>query len=70
MGIFECSICHKESKRDRYNIFYTLERQDSPYKSNWQQSTDLTLEDVCSECQTKINIGLRQIIYLVKEGKF
>lgn len=62
-----CQICDKEIIKDRYNISYVLERQDFPYQSKWQQSTDVFLENVCSECQRKITVNFKNFIFSLRE---
>ncbi len=53
-GKINCRKCGTEIRRDRYNIYLVLERQDAPPSGEWQKSTDRTIEDICPSCENEM----------------
>jgi hypothetical protein len=54
-----CKLCGKEIVTDRCNVNFKIERQDFPFETNWQSSSDFNLHDICFSCYRRLLTVLR-----------
>jgi hypothetical protein len=58
-GKLYCSICKTEIIKDRCNVDFVIERQDFPFETDWQSSSDFNKPDICFKCYTGLLDVLR-----------
>lgn len=54
-----CKLCNKKITQDRCNVNFNIERQDFPFETDWQSSSDFNLKDICFDCYTRLLKVLR-----------
>ena len=54
-----CKLCPEKIVQDRCNVNFKIERQDFPFETEWQSSSDFFLHDICFGCYERLLKALR-----------